>query len=565
MKYCLVFIIILINFRITCQIPEIIPYRKGSLWGYVNTKKEIKIPIGFTKAEPFTNGSAIVKEANQFKLIDQKGNTLSSYDSIVRVANYPNLLVLLNGKWGLVDPKGKVLVSLKYAGAYSEDKAFVSIWDEASHPGRLDVRSGAVYISEGCTVYEPEKGYAQVTKDDLHGIIDSAGRLIVPIKFNEAQLWGAGTIMTAFYKEEDGKFGLYNRQGMEILKPEYNQVGAFKDGIAKVCKNDVCGFMDSLGKFVLPLKYKYASEFSEGIAYYYDETNLNEPFSFINLQGQVLYRKSYSEIGKFSEGLCMVGRNINGSQAYGYINAKGEEVITVQFDAANAFSEGLALVARGSAWFIIDKTGKPINDAVYSNVIQNVNSEIIEPCFKSGKIRLEKQTPGGYGRYMGMVNLKGEVITPFQYEEIGIGGSQLICWVRIPGDDKAYGFVDSASGKPITELKYSYVYPFVDGMAMVAVSKNGKGYCGFINSVGEEAVEIKYDAVKTFSEGIAAVKLGEFWGFVDKKGKVAIDFKYEHLQYLHGMDSGIKNGLIKVFKNNKQGYIDINGNEYFED
>ena len=41
---------------------------------------------------------------------------------------------------------------------------------------------------------------------------------------------------------------------------------------------------------------------------------------------------------------------------------------------------------------------------------------------------------------------------------------------------------------------------------------------GFVNKNGEVVIPCKYDEARSFSEGIAAVRLGDKWGFVDKKG-----------------------------------------------
>lgn len=558
--------LLLFNFWLCAQVPEIIPYRKSNLWGYVNEKKEILIPIEFTYAEPFVNGSAVVKHGKQFKLIDKKANSLFVCDSIVRVADFPNLLVLIDQKWGLIDPKGKILVKVIYPSIYSDNKAIASIYFGPNESGRIDVRNGSVYVYPGSEIYPPQQGYAEVKKDDKTGLIDSTGRLLIPIKFDQVSVWSEGTILTGMQEGEEGKYGLYNKQGKEILKAEYDDISVFKEGLARVRKNEDYGFIDTSGKFVLPLKYKFATEFSEGIAIYIDESDQLEPNVFINKQGQELFRKNYpGGVGKFSEGLCLVGHNVKGSIIFGYINTKGEEVIPFQFDGAYSFCEGRALVVRGTALYIIDKSGKPIDDEVYYDIVRYAGNQPIEPCFNSGKIRLQKRIPGIDRWFMGMVNINGEVITPFQYEEIGVGGSQLLSSIQTADGSKLYGFVDSASGKPITELKYSYAYPFYEGMAMVSLIRNGQGYCGFINTKGEEAVEIKYQQIQSFSEGLAAVKLDELWGFVDKNGKVVIDFKYGYRQYLQGLDSGIKNGLIKVYKNSKEGYIDIKGNEYFED
>ena len=48
------------------------------------------------------------------------------------------------------------------------------------------------------------------------------------------------------------------------------------------------------------------------------------------------------------------------------------------------------------------------------------------------------------------------------------------------------------------------------------------------------------------------------WGFIDKNGKVVIPLKYSGLY-------DFREGLARVVLNDKYGYIERDGTEYFED
>lgn len=55
-----------------------------------------------------------------------------------------------------------------------------------------------------------------------------------------------------------------------------------------------------------------------------------------------------------------------------------------------------------------------------------------------------------------------------------------------------------------------------------------------------------------FSNGLAAVKKGEFWGFIDKTGKEVIKLQY-------GSADSFYEGLSLVEKNSKWFYINTQG------
>ena len=67
-----------------------------------------------------------------------------------------------------------------------------------------------------------------------------------------------------------------------------------------------------------------------------------------------------------------------------------------------------------------------------------------------------------------------------------------------------------------------------------------------------------FDDVGSFSDGITYVRLNDWWGLIDKKGKGITPIKYDKI-------GEVKNGLISVQIGGRWGFIDINGSEYFED
>ena len=52
---------------------------------------------------------------------------------------------------------------------------------------------------------------------------------------------------------------------------------------------------------------------------------------------------------------------------------------------------------------------------------------------------------------------------------------------------------------------------------------------GFINKKGQLVIEGKYEEAKNFKEGLAAVRLDKAWGFISKKGKLMIPNQYQEV------------------------------------
>lgn len=111
----------------------------------------------------------------------------------------------------------------------------------------------------------------------------------------------------------------------------------------------------------------------------------------------------------------------------------------------------------------------------------------------------------------------------------------------------------------VPEVEISIANKFSEGLAAVRKEKDGK-YC-YIDKTGKVVLDCsEYEDVNNFENGLARVSIGkkenERYGFIDKTGKVVIDLIYENCEKFF-------NGLAKVKKDGKSGYINTNG-EFYE-
>lgn len=75
---------------------------------------------------------------------------------------------------------------------------------------------------------------------------------------------------------------------------------------------------------------------------------------------------------------------------------------------------------------------------------------------------------------------------------------------------------------------------------------------GFVDRTGKIVVDYQFDTVAYFIEDLALVKLNDKYGFIDKKGKTVIDHQFEEAGYFF-------DGLARVRLNNRYGFIDKTG------
>ena len=155
--------------------------------------------------------------------------------------------------------------------------------------------------------------------------------------------------------KKDHKYGFVNSKGKVIIPIIYDEALNFSEGIAAVSKAAKWGFVDSTGKEIIPLQYSDALPFTEGVALV---ANGNK-YGFIDKGGRPVISGDYTNARCFSEGIAPVSNQKN---QWGYIDKSGKEVIAFQFQYADIFTNGQARVMKAGKWLVIDRNGKVVNE-----------------------------------------------------------------------------------------------------------------------------------------------------------------------------------------------------------
>jgi hypothetical protein len=317
-----------------------------------------------------------------------------------------------------------------------------------------------------------------------------------------------------------------------VIAPQFDQAGQFVEGRAAVRRNALWGFINTVGRMVVPPQFAFAKGFSDGLAYvrWPDTTNS----AYIDTDGNVVIvcadgdpdvRLTFRRCGgSFAGGFvseaveifrCVdeSGRQTGGeypcranfidrwgfydkagqmaiagpfgagagpfaeglaavrpygSQRAGYIDASGAFAIPAQFDQAHAFSEGLAAARMGLAWGFIDRSGQ----------------FVIRPQYQSAQ-----SFSGGYAA------------------------------IRVDGK---WGYVDRM-GRQIIAPRFSEAGPFSEGVAAVCCDEGSRRY---IDVTGAGAFERRLAGgggpyAGSFSGGVALVDLpGGVAAYINRRGAV---------------------------------------------
>lgn len=222
----------------------------------------------------------------------------------------------------------------------------------------------------------------------------------------------------------------------------------------------------------------------------------------------------------FREGLAVIHLKEAGAESaggtghkVGYIDETGRMSIEPRFDSAYDFSEGLAYAEAGARRGYIDRRGEFV------------------------------------------IRLEGEVRANLRWYAVGFQDG--LAAVTSP---RGAGFIDR-TGRVVID-GYTASTRFSEGLAAVAVGTGERARYGFVNAKGEmviaprfEPVIVHYgqiDRMGRFSEGLASVRVGDLYGYIDRRGEFVV-----RPQFIRAGD--FSEGLACVVLGEKTGYIDRAG------
>jgi hypothetical protein len=153
---------------------------------------------------------------------------------------------------------------------------------------------------------------------------------------------------------------------MNFIPCAYEEIQPFSEGLARVRRGGLYGFVDGQCREAAPAVYDDAFPFSGGFA----SARLRGKYGFI-LRGSLAFKeKDFIDIGPYSEGLASARDRGGAGDRCGYIDAEGNERIIFRFFMCASFSEGLAPVLRelSGKWGFIDASGKEAIKPLYDSV-----------------------------------------------------------------------------------------------------------------------------------------------------------------------------------------------------
>lgn len=364
------------------------------------------------------------------------------------------LPVLVDGKWGFINPSGVEMIEPRYSSVqlFSEGLALFENGDQVGFVAKNGLEVVPPMYDDAEDFHN---GMAIVFRDGLCGAVDRSGRLSVPLIYDEISDFSNGIAAAAL----DGEFGFIDNSGQTVMPFSYDEAGGFSDGFAVCDLEGKAGIIDASGRIVVPFEFGSIENFRNGIARF----RKDERVGLIDTTGTIITEAIYDDIGVLNSGRMIAIRD----NKVCYLNARGEVAVPPRYQSwvtallNGTFRNGYAIFRRNGRFGLMDTSGNVVLKPLYDDMIP-VNDSLV-PVKRRGK----------WGVYSLSVN---GLVTDYIYDDV-----RSVHPERVIAKYKGKWCVADYTGDRILPAEYDFIekleveyYMLESGMMKGVADMNGK-------------------------------------------------------------------------------------------
>ena len=416
-----------------------------------------------------------------------------------------------NNKWGVIDNKGNKIID--------------NIYEEMII---IPNKNKGVFICTYNIDYNNETYNTKVLNENENEILNNFQNISAIENTNGKLVWYEDNLLRF---QKDGKYGLINFEGEEILTPEYDSIYAL-EGIEKSIileKDGKKGLVNtSLGEIIIPVEYTDISSLTNTYDNGYIVKNVQNKCGIIGADKKKILDEKYDDI-----------KHVTGNNYYvvvengvtEVIDELGQVIINSGFDSIEQIDINNFVIIKNSKYGVITKEGTTIIEPNYTDIKYAFSNYYIV------------QKDGKYG----IIDIQNNVLVDFKYEKITyVKEADLF---EADKEDYKTDIIDR-NFNPVLESvivselniengylrirendEYTY-YNFkleektnkevLSTNTLFLVKENGK--YGFDNKDGQRIVDCIYDDAKEQNEfGYCAVKKDGLWGNIKSDGTIVVN------------------------------------------
>jgi hypothetical protein len=232
-------------------------YQHRGKWGAMNSQGKILFPRKFDFISIFADGYATAFIDKDFYVLDNKGNEFPIMaDDIVKIKKFSEGMAIFTDKTGLqgfINTKGEVAIAAKFEklGYFSADVAWAR--NDDGLIGYIDKQGEWVIEPKFLAVkdFDPDSGLAMARLDDVWGFINKQGEIKYIDDVDKFYNYSEGLVKVV----KEGLFGFMDKNMDWVIKPQFGSARDFHNGYAAVRFDGGWGIIDKAGNWVIKPLY----------------------------------------------------------------------------------------------------------------------------------------------------------------------------------------------------------------------------------------------------------------------------------------------------------------------
>lgn len=437
-------------------------------------------------------------------------NVIKNGEDKKKVKSYSYYTVYENGKFGVINNEGETVINPEYTEIVlipnKDVPIFICTYDLNDQDGTYKTK----VINQ-----KNEEIFKEYSKVEAIDNFDS-----------KQNIWYEDDVLRV---EKDGKYGLINFEGKEVLPCDYDEITALK-GVTNnllVKKDGKVGLVNEKGQTIVNTEYKDIKTLKEGYKNEYIIVNDNNQYGIISTTGTVIIEPKYEDV-KYLNNSEMFA--IKDAGVWKLINKDNQILIDGGYDNI--------IEAKGEN-VVVEKGGK-------YGVVTTKNKEKIPVEYEQIKYTFSIYYIAKTGGKYGIINLNNEQVKDFNYINMDyvekgdfiqadVSDTETVIFDNNLSE-KISGIVSEINQekgyiKVYTNNEYKYYnFKFEEKKSSDILTSNNlflskkDGKYGYVNKEGKVIVDYIYeDGTEQNSCGFAAVKKDGVWGSINKVGAVELE------------------------------------------
>lgn len=434
-------------------------------------------------------------------------NLLTSDSSSNNLVSTTYFLLNKDSKWGVIDNNSKVIIEPKYNDAIiipnNKKDIFICTrnanYDEGTYETEVLDSKGKEIFTEYSKVsalenYDEnnnlwyEDNVLLVEKDGKYGLINFEGNEILEICYEK--IYTLKGTENSIIVEKEGKKGLVNNTGKIIVESKYDEIKS----LGKDTKSYIVKLNNKYGiEGILDCKYQDIKALNNKEKFCVKEDG---KYKVIDIEGKTIFSEKFDSIETIKNNIIVYKY----SDKYCAYDIENNKKLNKTYKTLKYTNNNLFIARADNNYGIIDINGKIKVSQEYSNINYYDEINVYELEGKDSNINT-------------ILNDELKEITKGIISEVNYEKSYMKLWT-----EEGTGYYNLSGEKLETKdiLVNNNLF----------LNKQNDKY-GFVDKDGNVVVDYIYDDAKEQNEfGYIAVKKDGLWGCIDKTGKLICEPKY---------------------------------------